>query len=35
LDDWLSVEDVFDLLEIATIDAHNTRLIHKQSQKDA
>jgi hypothetical protein len=29
----LSLEDVYDLLEIVTVDAHNSRILRKRSQK--
>jgi hypothetical protein len=29
LDEWYSVEDVYDLLEIASVDAHNERVMRK------
>lgn len=25
LDEWMSVEDVYDLIEVASVNAHNTR----------
>jgi len=28
--EYLSLEDVYDLLEIASIDAHNFRLLHPE-----
>jgi hypothetical protein len=34
LDEWLGVEDVYDLLEVATVDGHNRRIInsHKKTE---
>ena len=29
LDEWLSVEDVYDLMEIVSVDAHNRRAVAK------
>lgn len=35
LDEHLSVEDVYDLLEIAAVDAHNARILRKIHDEDA
>lgn len=32
LDEWLSVEDCHDLLEISLIDSHNRRLMQKAQE---
>ena len=33
LDDWYSIEDVYDMLEIAKVDAHNARMIRKAQEE--
>ncbi|RUV20021.1 transcription elongation factor GreA [Mesorhizobium sp. M7A.F.Ca.MR.228.00.0.0] len=32
LDEWLSIEDVHDLLEVAMVDAHNMMLLRKRDE---
>ncbi|TIO12230.1 MAG: transcription elongation factor GreA, partial [Mesorhizobium sp.] len=32
LDEWLSIEDVHDLLEVAMVDAHNLMLLRKRDE---
>ena len=34
LDEWLSVEDCHDLLEISLIDSHNRRLMQKAQEQN-
>lgn len=29
LDEWMGLEDVYDLLEIMAVDAHNQRIMHE------
>lgn len=32
MDEYLSVEDVYDIIEVATVDGHNTRLIQEHQK---